>query len=347
MLTASISRRAFGASLFSLATPALRARPSVEATRITMSVGPRAAFVFRHLPLTIAQQLGFFESEGVALSVQAYASDALALQAMHDGVADVCAVDFEQILRMSEVITSAARCFVLQNRAPQAALGVSVRALPRLTALADLRRRRVGVCALGSLSHTVACLALARAGLAADEVSFVVVGEGASARAALRSGRVHALCHGDPLMTQLEHQGEVRIVSDTRTLSGAQALFGGSMPGGCLVAPAAFLQKRATDAQALANGVVHGLKWLQTAAPADLVKVLPASSLGGERSLYLSAFARARETFSPDGMMPIDGPATALRALVLADPYGTALHMDPARTFTPEFARKAKQKFSA
>lgn len=331
------------------------ALPASTPERITLAVGARAVFAFRHLPLTIAEQLDFFAAEGLQVALQPYASDALALRAMREGSADVCALDFEQLLRQPETSigasvgasAAAVRCFVVQGRAAQVALGVSRRSLPRYKTLADVRGRKVGVCALGTQSHTVACLALAQAGLRPEDVTFVVVGEDAEAAAALRAGRVHALCHGDPLMTQLEHQGEVRIVGDARTLSGAQALFGGNVPGGCLVAPLAFLQQRAPQAQALANAVVHALKWLQTAGPADLVKVLPASSWGQTRSVYLAAFARARETLSPDGTMPRNGPATALRALALATPEAALVQIDTGRTFTPEFARKAKLKFSA
>ncbi|MBP6395669.1 MAG: ABC transporter substrate-binding protein [Giesbergeria sp.] len=321
------------------------ALPAAAPERLTLAVGARSVFAFRHLPLTIAEQLNFFTAEGLAVTLQPYASDALALQAMHAGAADVCALDFQQLLRQS----GTARCFVVQGRAAQMALGVSLRTLARFSSkdLTSLRGRKVGVCALDTPSHTVACLALAQAGVAPQEVTFVEVGQGAPAAAALRAGQVQALCHGDPLMTQLEQQGDVRIVSDARTLSGAQALFGGTAPSGCLVAPAAFLQKRAPQAQALANAVVHALKWLQTAGPADLVKALPAQSLAPARSVYLAAFARARETLSPDGMMPSNGPATALRALALADTDHGVARMDTARTFTTEFAYKAKLKFSA
>ncbi len=343
-----ISRRAFGALCAATAAawaPAVRAGLPAHA-RLTVAMGPRSALVFRHLPTTLALQLGFFAEEGVELAIETFASDALALRAMHAGAADVCATDFEQLLRVSGDAPRA-RAFVLQGRAPQVALGVSARSLPRFRALSDLRQRKVGVAALGSLSQTTARLALAQAGLGLGDVSLVAVGEGRSAVAALRAGRVQALCHGDPLMALLEQRGDVRIVSDARTLSGAQALFGGSVPGGCLVAPVEFLQKRAPEAQALANGIVHALKWLQTAAPADLVKAVPTQDLGAERSVYLAAFARARETISPDGVMPLDAPATALRALLVAEPDRNLQRIDVQRWVAPEFARKAKQKFSA
>ena len=118
------------------------------------------------------------------------------------------------------------------------------------------------------------------------------------------------------------------------------------MPASCLYAPQAFVQKQPAQAQALANGVVHALKWLQTAAPADLVKAVPAGFLLGDRGLYLSAFGRVRETYSTNGQMPEEGAATALRVLSRVQPDLADAKVDLSRTFTDEFARKARQKYN-
>ena len=283
----------------------------------------------------------------VAVVLQNYPSDSAALKAMQEGRADLCAVEFEQLLRDPAAMAANARCFVLEGRAPQAALGVSLRSLPNFTSLADLKQRKLGVCALGAFSHTVACLALEQAGVSPSAVTFVAVGEGEAALAALQTGRVQALCHGDPLMAPLERQGIVRIAADTRTMAGTQALFGGPVFGGCLVAPAAMLSERAPVVQAVTHGVVRALKWLQTAAPVDIVRVLPETWPRTERSVALAAFARVRETFSPDGSMAVDAPATVLRALQKTAPAIAAGLETPEAAVLHAFARKAKHKFSA
>ena len=108
-----------------------------------------------------------------------------------------------------------------------------------------------------------------------------------------------------------------------------------------------YAHAHAQQAQALVHGLVHALKWLQTAEPADVVKHVPTSGLLAERSLFLAALARARDAMSPDGLMPEDAPRTALRALSVLNPAMAVRQSDLARSYTQEFARKAKQKYSA
>lgn len=349
-MTLSLRRRralgALSAAAMAGLVPALRSQAAAPAARITLAVGGRSVHPFRHLPISVAMQLHFFQAEGLEVLLQDHPTDAQALQALHRGAADVAAVGFENTLRATGE-PGALRSLVLQTRSPQMALAVSVRAMPRYRQLTDLHRRKIGIPDFGSLCHSMASTVLAQAGVEPTEVQFVAVGDGARAVAALRAGQVHALCHCDPVVALLEHQQVARVVADARSLAAGQALFGGAVPGACVLAPALFLQQHAAQAQALVHGVVHALKWLQTAAPADIVKAVPPDGLLAERSLYLASLARAREAISPDGLVPDAGPEAVLRALAVLDPVVAARRPDLSRTYTQEFARKAKQKFSA
>ncbi len=344
------SRRAFGAlsalTAASLLAPgALRAQTGGAALgSVTIAVGGGQRVLY-HLPLALADQLGFFRAEGLDVRVLDFPAGSLALQAVQEGEADVGSGAFEHTLR-AQVQGHAYRSLVLMGRAPQLALGVSLRSVPAYKGIGDLAGRRIGVSSVGSSTHLAASLVLAQAGLSPRDLAFVGVGSGAQAMNALRSGQVHALCHADPIMTLLEQKADMRIVSDMRSLKAAQDIFGGTMPASCLYAPQAFVQKHPAQAQALVNGIVHALKWLQTAAPADLVRAVPAAYLMGDRGLYLAAFGRVRETYSPNGVMPDDGAATALRALARVHPELADAKVELARTHTAEFVRKARQKYN-
>ena len=342
-----LRRRTLGAvSALAVAAllPTLRVRASAPPARVRVAVGGGEGYALRHLPLTIATQLDFFRPEGVDVTWLSYPNDALALQAVQDGVADVGAMGFEHAVR-SQGRSQAVRSLVLQARTPQLVLAISSRALPHYRTPQDLRRCKIGVNVWGGLAHAMAQGVLEHAGV--QEVGFVVVGDGAQAVAALRAGKVQALCHGDPAMARLERNRELRVVYDTRSLAGAQAVFGGTLPGSCLVAPPQFLQAHPARAQALADGVVHALKWLQTAAPADVLKVVPTEALMGDRRLFLAALGSVRESVSPDGLVPEGGVQTAARTLALLDPTLDARPSGLAQAYTQEFARKAKQQFSA
>ncbi len=345
---ASITRRTFarGAvlSAAALAFPVLRAQGKLEKTKITVAVGGRTAFYY--LPLTIAEQLGFFKAEGLDVEVNDFAVGARALQAVVGGTADVCSGAFEHTIKL-QAKNQMFRAFVLQGRTPQIAFGVSTKNLPNYKSIADLKGKKIGVSAPDSSSNMVASLVLSRGGLQASDVSFIGVGTAAGALSALRSGQIDAMSNTDPVMTMLEQKGEVKIISDTRTLKGTLEVFGGTMPSACLYAPADFIQKNPNTCQALASAIVHGLKWLQTAGPGDIIKTVPESYLLGDRALYLASFNKVRESISPDGLIPEDGPRTALRALSSFDTTIKAGKIDLSKTYTNEFARRAKDRFKA
>ncbi|MDP3138874.1 MAG: ABC transporter substrate-binding protein [Burkholderiaceae bacterium] len=340
-----MNRRNFSAlAAAALAAPMLSAQPRLEKSKLSIAVGGKASFYY--LPLTISEQLGYFKAEGLDVEISDFAGGARALQSLVGGSADIVSGAYEHTINMQSK-NQFIRSLVLQGRAPQIAIGVSTKTMPNYKTVADLRGKKIGVTAPGSSTNMVANLVLSRAGVKASEVSFVGVGTSAGALAAMRSGQIDAMSNIDPVMTMLEQKGDVKIISDTRTLKGTIDVFGGLMPAACLYTHADFVQKNPNTCQALANAIVHGLKWLQTAGPSDIIKTVPESYLLGDRALYLASFNKVREALSLDGVMPEDGGRTALKALASFDPSVKADKIDLARTFTNDFARRAKDRFKA
>lgn len=348
MTPAMFTRRRFGSATVavaaSLAVPSLLAQGKPEKAKVAIAVGGKASFYY--LPLTIAEQLGYFQSEGLDVEISDFAGGSRALQAVVGGSADVVSGAYEHTINLQSK-NQFFQAFVLQGRAPQIALGVSTRGMPGYRSVADLRGKKIGVTAPGSSTNMVANLVLSRAGVKASEVSFIGVGTSAGALAALRSGQVDAMSNTDPVMTMLEQKGDVKIISDTRTLKGTQDVFGGPMPAGCLYAPVDYVQKHPNTCQALANAIVHSLKWLQTAGPSDIIKTVPENYLLGDRALYLASFNKVREAIALDGLIPEEGVRTALKAMASFEPTVKSDKIELGKTFTNEFARRAKDRFKA
>lgn len=343
-----INRRTFASvtalTAASLVAPLLGAQPRLEKVKVSLAVGDKTATCY--LPLTIAEQLGYFRDEGLEVEISDLAGDARVLPAVIGGSADVVSGAFEHTINLQSK-GQKFQAFVLQGRAPAICMGVSPKNLPDYKTVADLKGKKIGISAQGSSIHMVASRILSSAGLKASEVNFVAVGAAVGALSAFRAGHIDALCHGDPVMTMLEQKAEIRVIVDTRTLKGAVDLFGGVMPSGCLYASLEFIQKNPNTVQALTHAMVRSLKWLQTAGPGDIINIVPEAYLLGDRALYLAAFNKGREAISPDGIIPEEGPRNALKALASFDPLIKVEQIEISKTYTNEFASQAKKRFKA
>jgi len=333
-----------------LAAPAAVALPRLafaqgkpEKSKLTIAVGGKNLFYY--LPLTIAEQLGYFKDEGLQVEIPDFAGGAKALQALVGGSADVVSGAYEHTINM-QAKNQPIMSFVLQGRAPQIVLALSTRNMPGYKSIADLKGKKIGVTAPGSSTAMMASYVLAKAGLKASDVSFIGVGASSGAISAVKSGQVDAIANLDPVITMLQRDNLIKVVADTRTLKDTQSVYGGPMPAACLYTPVKFVQDNPGTTQALANAMVRALRWLQKAGPSDIVKTVPDSYLLGDRALYLAAWERVREAISPDGLMPEAGPATALRMLQTFEDSLKGKPIDLGKTYTNNFARKAAAKYA-
>src|SRR5437868_13995239 len=75
------------------------ARAAPEKKQVTIAVGGKTLFYY--LPLTLAEQLGYFKDEGLEVEIVDFAGGAKALQAMVGGSADMVSGSFEHTINMA------------------------------------------------------------------------------------------------------------------------------------------------------------------------------------------------------------------------------------------------------
>ncbi len=335
-------RHLIAGGIAAAALPAFTFAQGLEKPKATIAVGGKNLFYY--LPLTIAEQLGYFKDEGLDLTIVDFAGGSRALQAVVGGSADVVSGAFEHTVNM-QFKGQPMRAFVLQGLAPQIVLGVNPKTLPNFKSVADLKGKKVGVTAPGSSTNVLVNFVLAKAGLKPSDVSIVGVGASSGAVAAMRSGQIDAISNLDPVITLLQRSGDLKIVSDTRIVSEAEQVFGGPMPAGCLYCPQPFIDRHPNTVQAMANAMVRANKWIQQAGPGDIIKVVPESYLLGDRAIYIDGFLAAQKALSPDGSFPAKGPDTAFRALGSVDAKLAEAKLDLNAVYTNAFVQKANQKY--
>jgi NitT/TauT family transport system substrate-binding protein len=323
----------------------LQAQPAaVEKPQLTLAVGGKNLLYY--LPLTIAEQLGYFKAEGLDVKIVDFAGGSQALRALVGGSADVVSGAFEHTVNMQPK-GQKLRAIVLMGRAPQIVLGVNPKTMPGFKTLADLKGKKIGVTAPGSSTHVMTNFVLAKAGLKPSDVSIIGVGAGNGAVAAMRAGQVDAISNLDPVISLLARSGDLKVVSDTRIVAESERVFGGPMPAACLYVPQAFIDKHPRTAQALATAIVRADQWIQKAGPGDIIKAVPESYLLGDRAVYIDAFLAAKGALSPDGLFPDKGPETALRALASADPEIAKATLDLKAVYTNDFVKAALARYPA
>lgn len=328
-------------SLTSLGLPTWLHAQALEKPKLAIAVGGKNLLYY--LPLTIAEQRGYFKAEGLEVSIADFAGGARALQAVVGGSADVVSGAFEHTINM-QAKGQRLRAFVLQGRAPQIVLGVNPKTMPNFKTVADLKGKKIGVTAPGSSTNVMLNFVLAKAGLKPSDVSIIGVGAAQGAVAAMRAGQIDAISNLDPVITLLQRSGDLKIVSDTRVLAEAEKVFGGPMPAGCLYAPQSFIDKNPATTQALANAIVRANKWIQSAGPSEIIANVPESYLLGDRAVYIDAFLAAKGALSADGLFPDKGGDTALRALASIDAEIANAKLDLAAVYTNDFVKKANAK---
>jgi NitT/TauT family transport system substrate-binding protein len=281
---------------------ALAAKP--EKPDVTIAVGGKSSLYY--LPMTLADRLGYFKAEGLNVEIADFAGGSKALQAMLGGSADVTAGGFDHVIVL-QARGQKVQGFVLMLSVPAISLGVTKEKAATYRSPKDLKGMKIGVTAPGSTTHMFVNRVLAMGGVAPDEVSIIGVGGGPTAVAAARGGQIDALANVEPAITMLERSGTIKVIAESVTEQGAKAVFGEKLPTGCLYTKQEFVQKNPNTVQALANGIVRALKWLQQASPEDVAKTVPKEYLMGEPDVYLAAFKKSRPTYSTDGVFPQAG----------------------------------------
>jgi NitT/TauT family transport system substrate-binding protein len=329
------------ASLIALALAAPAHAQGPEKPKITIGVGGKSLFYY--LPLTIALQKGYFKSEGLEVEVQDFPGGARALQALLGGSVDVVSGAFEHTITQ-QAKGQNIEALVLQGKYAGIVLGMSKAKAATYKSPADLKGMKIGVTAPGSSTNMFVNVLLAKAKLPPDSVAIIGVGATAGAVAIMKRGEIDAISNLDPVISQLESDGAIVPVIDTRTAKGMQEVYGNAYAAGCIYVPVEFSKKYPNTAQAIVNAMVHALRFIQQSTPDQIVAAVPADYYT-DKAPYKAALEKNIDTYKHDGSIGIDAAQAVYRDLKSFDPQVQTATVDVAKSFNMTFQQKAAQKY--
>jgi len=319
---------------------ALAAAP--EKKHVVLAVGGKSLVVY--LPLTVAEQLGYFEDEGLDVEIQDFKGGSAALKAMLGGSADVVMGYFDHIVRLQAQGRDLVGT-VLVGKYPGIVLGVQSKLADTIKSVKDLKGRKVGVTKPGSSTNYFVYYLLVKNGLKPTDVSIIGVGGGSSAIAAFERGTVDAISHVEPVITTLEARGLLKVLVDTRKPEDTIRVFGGPYPAATLYTKRSFVEQNPETTQRLVNAMVRALVWLRGKSADEVVAIMPKSYYQNDPELYKRIVANSLSMFSEDGRFPPEGPKTAYKVLSMFDEKLAKARVELEKTYTNAFVEKALEKY--
>jgi NitT/TauT family transport system substrate-binding protein len=297
-------------------------RAAGDKFRLSLVLDDKASL--SHLPLLLAEHLGFFAAEGLEVDLLEQPSQSLAMSALTQGSTDVLCAPYENALLLKHKGFDAVS-IVQIARTPQWALGVSKKYIPNFKTLTDLRGKRIGLIDAEGSAHRCLYFSLLRSGILPNEINTVYLNASVHALVAMRSGAIDALMGADPLMTALEKKDDVT--------------------GNGLIVSQTLLQQQPQACQALVAAVMRSLKWLRTAGPSDLLRHMVDNPVLPDRLVYLNAIDNLRESFSLDGWLSAEAQQVSLKMLGLLEPIFNSRSVAWQSTVRNDFVKVAKQRF--
>ena len=261
---------------------------ALEKPKLTIGVGGKPLFYY--LPLTIAERNGYFKAEGLDVEILDFPGGARALQALLGGSVDVVSGAYEHTITQ-QAKGQNIEALVLQGKYAGIVLGMTKAKAAAYKSPADLKGMKIGVTAPGSSTNMFVNILLAKAGLKPDAVAIIGVGAAAGAVAIMKRGEIDAISNLDPVISQLESDGTIVPVIDTRTAKGMQDVYGGAYAAGCIYVPVDFAKKYPNTAQAVVNAMVRALRFIQTSTPDQIVAAVPPEYYT-DKALYKAALEK-------------------------------------------------------
>ncbi|HET8894069.1 MAG TPA: ABC transporter substrate-binding protein [Gaiellaceae bacterium] len=263
-----------------------------------------------YLPYQLAQNLGFYTKYGVNVQLSTEqeggvgAEDALASGSVNmAGAWYVHAIDFQQhgkdIIDVVQLSGAPGEREMCRN-------GSNVHSP------ADFAGKNLGVTSLGSGTDDLTLYLAARAGLSSSQFNRVGVGAGSTFLAAMQQGRIDCGMTTQPTVTAIEKQNVGYSAIDLASVAGVKQYLGGPLPTASVLAYRSWVDSNKQTVQKVVDALVATMHWISTHTAAQIAAKMPPDFVSNQLTTqddYISALAKDKNQFLPNGLMPRGGPA--------------------------------------
>ncbi|MFG1211679.1 ABC transporter substrate-binding protein [Xanthobacter flavus] len=324
--------------------PGAAGAAGLEKPKISIAVGGSISQMNK-IAYFIALNKKYFEDEGLTVDSTAFSSGTAALQAVVAGGADVGEGAYEHMLRLQSKGQDLT-CITVFGRYPGNVLAVRTAKADSIKGVKDLKGKKIGISAPGASTQNFVAQLLERAGVNWKDASFISIGTGPSAVAAIRTGtELDAIVNLDPAITSLTDAKEVVVLVDSRNAEGSQIAFGGPYLADCLYARTDFIKANPNTSQAVSNALVRAMQWLKTASIDDIIASVPAEYYKADEALYRKSLQQNLSAFQWDGIVTPEAAKNVLATISVMEPALKSASLDIPRTYDNSLVERALKKY--
>lgn len=299
-----------------------------------------------YLPNILAKQLGYFDEQGLNVTLLDEVSGQSAEDSVLAGQVDAGSGSYNHTIDL-QAAGKNIECVVQLNIAPGEAEVVSSKLAGQIKSVSDLKGRNLGVTELGSGTETLTVALLEKAGISRDQAHLLPVGAGDTFIAAMQQGRIDAGMTTEPTISRLVASGIGSVLVDLRTPATTSVALGAPYPFICIFMTNDYVASHKDIVQRMVNAYVKTLRWLNSHSVAEIVARIPADYYSGDKDLYTTALQNQLSIFSPDGKMPQGGPEAVLDIEQKTNQTLGNKKIELNLTYTNEFANQVPDSASS
>ena len=294
-----------------------------------------------YLPFMLAKQLGYYDKYGVDVTLSDEPAGVDAETAMLAGQVNGVGGFYDHTVD-------------LQTKGKQTMSVVQLLQTPgevelcrtdlkdQIKSPADWSGRNLGVTGLGSSTNFLTKALAVHAGVPVDKITSVAVQAGTTFIAAMQHKAIDCGMTTEPTITAVLQQKLGYVLVDMRTTQGTQAALGGTYPASSVYMPTDWVNSHKDAVQRLVNALVDTLHFINTHTGAQIADQMPADYYAGVgKDAYSQALDAEKGIYSPDGIMPSNGPQTVFDVLSRFNPTMAGKTAQLTATYTTVFAEQA------
>ncbi|WP_337267245.1 ABC transporter substrate-binding protein [Oryzifoliimicrobium ureilyticus] len=321
-----------------LVASAMFVAPAQAAEKISIMVGGYEKQIY--LPAKLAESLGYFKEEGLDVELLNEAAGVDAENQLLAGAVQGVVGFYDHCIDL-QAKGKFVQSIVQFSQAPGEVELVSTKH-PDIKSFADLKGKSLGVTGLGSSTNFLTLYMASKAGLKPGEIVTVPVGAGGTFIAAMQQDNIQAGMTTEPTISRMVKTGEAAVLVDMRSVESTRQALGGTYPAASLYMETSWVEEHKEDAQKLANAFVKTLRYIHDHSGAEIAEKMPRDFYVGDKDGYIKALDAGKGMFTPDGVMPEDGPKTVLAVLSEFSKNVKGKKIDLSKTYTTEFVKNVK-----